>query len=155
MTVVRQPLDRLQFRPFRFDSENDATIHRHTVHQNCAGTAIAIVAALFGTGQPQRLPQHFQQTLPGLAQEFDRFAVDRRCDMQFLGHQELSLRRRKGSNVERGVRLTFESIATRQKRRTWEFISPSGLPDNAWGKIAGSWNAIREQFREIEDGQHT
>jgi DNA-binding NtrC family response regulator len=42
--------------------------------------------AFLRAGQVQRVAQHFQQTLPRLAEEFGGLAVDGRGDVVFFGH---------------------------------------------------------------------
>ena len=41
--------------------QHQAGIHRHAVHDNGAGTAVADIAAELGTSQIEILAQHFQQ----------------------------------------------------------------------------------------------
>ncbi len=55
---------RFQPHAFGFHGQHQATIHRDAVQEDGASAAIAVVATLFRPGQPQLIPQDFEQTLP-------------------------------------------------------------------------------------------
>ena len=90
MTVAGEPFDRLDLGPFGLHAQHQATVDRHAVQEHRAGATVAVVAAFLRSGQPQRVAKHLQQALPGLAQELDGLAVDRRGDVDLLGHGRVS-----------------------------------------------------------------
>jgi hypothetical protein len=86
MTVLGEAFDGFDFRAFGFRRENDAAIHGDAIHDDGAGSAITVVAALFGAGQTQRVAERFEKTLPRLAEEFGWLAVNGGGDVEFFGH---------------------------------------------------------------------
>src|SRR5581483_12061587 len=70
-------LDRRDLGALRLGTEHAAGVDDAAVHDHAAGAAVAVIAALFGTRQPQLVAQYFEQALTGLAEEVDRFPVDR------------------------------------------------------------------------------
>ena len=109
MAVLGKAFDRFDLRPFGFWGQDDAAIHRQAVQQHGASAAVAVVAAFLRTGQVQRISKHFQQALPSLAEEFGRFAVDRRGDVEFFGHG-------RGSGVSGKWCLGASALGSFQKR---------------------------------------
>jgi hypothetical protein len=65
--VARDALNRSEFRPLNLRGEDAARIHETAIQDDGAGTAVAVVASLFRTGQSESLAQHFEQTLARLA----------------------------------------------------------------------------------------
>ena len=107
VALLGQAFDGFDRRSFGFDAENDATVDRKAVHQHGASTAVAVVAAFLGPGEPQIFAEDFQQALPGLAEELGGFAVDGCGNVDFFGHG--SGFRVRGSGFrkrERGRRLS-------------------------------------------------
>ena len=96
LAVLRERLDRFDPRPFGFHAEHQATEHRLAVEQYRARAAITVVATFLAAGQVQRVAQHFQQTLPRLAQELRAAAVDLCSDNCLLGHSSVLHFRRSG-----------------------------------------------------------
>ena len=70
-------LNRGDLCPFGFDGQNQTAIDRQTVQEHGTCSAVAVVAAFLGTGEPERVAQHIKQALARLAKELSRFAVDR------------------------------------------------------------------------------
>jgi hypothetical protein len=86
MAVIGQSLDGLDARSLHLDGQHEATVDRHAAQCHRTAAAVAVVAALLGPGQTQGFAEDFQQALPWLAKELDRFAVDRGCDVGLPGH---------------------------------------------------------------------
>jgi hypothetical protein len=84
VALLGEALDRLELCAFSFGGQDDAAIDRQAVHQHGAGAAVAVVAALFGTRQPQIFSEHFQKALPRFAKELGCFAVDSGGDVEFF-----------------------------------------------------------------------
>ena len=57
-----------------------------SVQENGTSPAVAIVATFLGAGEVQCIAENFEQALPRFGEELDRFVVERRSDVNFLGH---------------------------------------------------------------------
>jgi len=55
--VLDQPLDGLYLAVFVLDSESQTGVDAFTIHQDCAGTASALIAAFLRPGQTQVIAQ--------------------------------------------------------------------------------------------------
>jgi hypothetical protein len=75
MALGSQSFDGLQGGTLSFHREDDATVHWHAVHDDRAGSAVAIIATFLGTGQAQLVPENFEETLARFAEEFSLLAV--------------------------------------------------------------------------------
>ena len=77
---VRHPLDGLDFSPFAFEPEVEAGEDRLAVHQHRAGPALAELAAMLGSRQPQVLAKHLEQRLVRRERGFCSFSVQQERD---------------------------------------------------------------------------
>ena len=55
-----------------FDTEHAARVHNSTVNQDTAGSAVAVVATLFSTGQPKPIAEHFEKALSFQLKIYDK-----------------------------------------------------------------------------------
>ena len=75
--------DARDLRTLGLDAEDAARVHDAAVHQNAAGTAVAVVAAFLRAGKAEILAQHLEEALARFAQEVDLLAVEGRLDPVF------------------------------------------------------------------------
>src|SRR5262245_2414372 len=73
------------------NAKHQTRVHKSSIQQYIAGTAVSVVAALFGPRQSQFVTEHFKQALMRLAKEFGIVAVDRRLNVHPLRHGWLLL----------------------------------------------------------------
>src|SRR5262249_37346672 len=70
LIALSQPLDRQHLVPLGFEGKNETRINRFAVQQHRTGAALALAAALLGTGQVQLFPQELQERLARLDRHF-------------------------------------------------------------------------------------
>src|SRR5262249_43153474 len=75
-TAARNALDGCDLAALGLHTQHQTGGNDAVIEQNRAGAAIAIITALFGTGQSQDVAQAFEQALARLAKELLRFAVN-------------------------------------------------------------------------------
>src|SRR5262249_49834944 len=88
---VRHALDGLDPPAAHLAAQDEAGADQPAVERDAAGATVARGAALLAPGQVQRVPEHVEQRLLGLAEELDVVSVHRRRDV-VLGHQWLPAR---------------------------------------------------------------
>src|SRR5438067_978707 len=93
------------------DAEDQTGVDQSAIEEHIAGAAVAVVATLLGAGQAQLIAQHFEEALPGFAQELCVLAVDLGQHMDFSGHDQFSFARARAL-----PRARFVSTPTRCRR---------------------------------------
>lgn len=78
---LREPLDGDDLTALDLTGRDQARTHRHAIQADRAGTALALLAGVLGTGQTEALTQHVQQglALPHVV-GFLRTSVDSEVD---------------------------------------------------------------------------
>src|ERR1035437_7118791 len=84
--VGGESLDGRDVLALSFDAEHQARAYRAALDQHGASAAIAGQASFLGAGELEHVAQCFEQALARLAQELDRFAVNRRFYQGLFGH---------------------------------------------------------------------
>src|SRR5439155_10024526 len=79
-------LDGLDLLPVRLAAKHEARADEPAVQRDAAGAAVAGGATFLAAREMQRVAEHVEQRLLGLAEELDRVPVHRRFDVM-LGHQ--------------------------------------------------------------------
>src|SRR5262249_51915698 len=113
----RHALDRRHRPALHLDGEHQARIDEPAVEHHVAGAAVAVVATLFGAGEAQLVAQDVQETLPRLAEEIRRLAVDGGLNVLLVSH---------------GIKLQYSSTKSQQTVFVmWSllFDTSSLLPD--------------------------
>src|SRR5579863_4876394 len=77
-------LDRVDLMPFHSDSQGQTRQHRAAVHEHCAASTLAQLAAVLGARESQVLAKHFQERLVRSKGYFDRLAVHAQVYVRFL-----------------------------------------------------------------------
>ncbi|EAU69311.1 hypothetical protein STIAU_8041 [Stigmatella aurantiaca DW4/3-1] len=85
---VGQALHRLDLRALLHDGERQAAQLAPAIHEHRAGTALAVITALLGSGEPHALAQGIQQAGAGVHLQHLGLAVDLKGDLHLRGNGE-------------------------------------------------------------------
>ena len=87
--VFGETLDRCDVRAVLHDREGQARIDPAIVDQNRAGAALAVVAALLRSGQPEMNPQCVEKRRPRRERQLFRYAIDMKRDGHFRRRRQI------------------------------------------------------------------